>query len=557
MSDNIVILAREVREKIRAGEVVENPSSVVKELIENSIDAKSTRIVCEVEGGGLKKIRVVDNGTGMSPENLERSLKRYATSKIKDIDDISAIHTFGFRGEALPSIKTVSELIVESKLAEEDVGFLVQAEGEKIVEKRPQPRKKGTTVEVRKLFFNTPARRKFMKSESVEYRKIREVFNALVLRNRNIHFTLYHNGSLKFDAPPAGTLKMRVEQILGSNSISELMDFSYSYGRVKVEGVISKPEKGKSRRDFQFIFVNKRWVKSNLIGKAVYKGYGETLWGKHPRFVIEVSLPKNELDVNVHPTKREILFSRKQDVFESVFLSIKKEISNKKELPELSKHRGFYPIEGSKVERVKEERLLFSIQEEEKSTYDEGSIPKGFWQLHDSYIFASTKTGFMIVDQHAAHERIIFDRIMRRKSPLPPQMLLFPLNIDLSIEEEEFLEGNIEDFYELGFRIKKFSGRTVIFEGIPPFLKEIDEELVHDLLQDLMGNREGKDSFKEIAKEVSCKAAIKAGKEMKQSEINQLFDNLFATEEPYTCPHGRPTMIKFTLKELEKKFKRR
>jgi DNA mismatch repair protein MutL len=556
VSGNIIVLPREVREKIRAGEVIENPSSVVKELIENSIDAQGTRIMCEVEAGGLAKIRVIDNGIGMSPQNVERSLMRYATSKIKDIDDISSIHTFGFRGEALPSIKSVSELIIESKSADEEVGFLVRAEGERIVEKRPQPRKKGTTVEVRRLFFNTPARRKFMKSESVEFRRIREVFNALALRNRDIHFTLFHNGSLKFDAPPTHTLKMRVEQILGNNSISELMDFSDSYGRTKVEGVISKPANAKSRRDFQFIFVNRRWIKSSLVGKAIYKGYGETLWGKHPRFAIELSVPQSEIDINVHPTKREVLFSKKRDIFESVFLSIKKKISDKKKLPELSKDRGFYPIGASKASGVKEEKLLFSIEDEEKGSYDD-SLPKGFWQLHDSYIFASTKTGFMIVDQHAAHERIIFDRIMRRKSPLPPQMLLFPLSIDLSIEEEEFLEESIQNFYELGFRVKKFSGKTVIFEGIPPFLKEIDEELVHDLLQDLMGSGESKDSFKEIAKEVSCKAAIKAGKEMKRAEINQLFDNLFATEEPYTCPHGRPTMIKFTLKELEKKFKRR
>ena len=558
MSEKIIILPKEVRERIRAGEVVDRPASVIKELIENSIDAGSKRILCEVERGGVERIKVIDNGMGMSPLDLERSLERYSTSKIKHISDIPTIHTLGFRGEALPSIRAISEIVIESKPQEADMGFLIKAQGEEIVEKRPQPRKNGTTVDVRRLFFNTPARRKFLKSESVEFRHVRRVFIALAIENREIHFTLFNNGSLNLEIPPARELKERLKHILESDIVHNLLSFSKDGEKITIEGVGSKPEKARSGRDFQYIFVNRRWVNSNLVRQALYKAYGSSLWGKHPIFVIEISLPGTEIDINVHPTKKEVKFSRERELFESIYSSVKHALTSKNGLPELEKEKVLFFKEEEKRFGEREEQTLFAIVKDKEKVYEEEkTIPKGFWQLHNSYIFASTKTGFMIVDQHAAHERIIFDRIMRRKESIPPQMLLFPLKIDLTIQEEEFLEENIESFYELGFRIKKFSGRTIIVEGIPPFMKEIDEDVVHDLFQAIIESISGKEGFNEIARQVACKSAIKAREELKQEEMNKLFDNLFATDEPYTCPHGRPTMIKFSLDELEKRFKRR
>jgi len=547
-----------VREKIRAGEVVERPASVVKELIENSIDAGSKSIICEVERGGLERIKVTDNGIGMNPLDLELSLKRYATSKIKHISDISQIETLGFRGEAIPSIRAVSEMVVESRAEGADTGFLIRAQGEEIIEKRPQPRKGGTAVDVRRLFFNTPARRKFLKSESIEFRHIKRVFIALAIENRDIQFTLFNNGSLNLEIPPASDIKERLEHIHEGDAVHSLLSFSKKNDRIKIGGVVSKPEKAHPGRDFQFIFVNKRWINSNLIRQAIYKAYGNSLWGKHPVFVIEIFLSGTEIDINVHPTKKEVKFSNGNEIFEAVYSAVKNVLTSKEQLPELGQSKVFLFKEEKNRYGEQIEQTLLPIEKAEERFYkDEKIIPKGFWQLHNSYIFASTKTGFMIVDQHAAHERIIFDRIIRRKEAIPPQMLLFPTSVELTIQEEEFLEGNIENLYELGFRIKKFSGRTIIVEGIPPFMKKIDEGVIHELFQTMIENISGKEIFNEIAKQVACKSAMKAGEELKQEEMNRLFDNLFATDDPYTCPHGRPTMLKFSLDELEKKFKRR
>ncbi|MCK4233740.1 DNA mismatch repair endonuclease MutL [candidate division WOR-3 bacterium] len=557
-TEKIIILPRGVREKIRAGEVVDRPASIVKELIENSIDAQSTRVICEVDRGGLERIKVIDNGLGMSPLDLERSLERYATSKIRGLSDLSCISTFGFRGEALPSIKAVSDLVIESKLKDAETGFLIRANGEEIVEKRPQPAKVGTTVDVRKIFFNTPARRKFLKSESTEFRHIRRVFVALALENRKVHFTLFNNGKLNLEVPPSNGIKERFKYILEGDIVNNLLTFSNDDKNITIEGVISKPEKAVSGRDFQYIFVNRRWVSNNVIRQAIYKAYGNSLWGKHPIFVVEIFISGTEIDINVHPMKKEVKFSKAKDIFELVYNSVKDTLKSKSELPELDKERVFYLREEEKGFAKQEEHLLFSSEKIDVKDYKgEKTIPKGLWQLHNSYIFASTKTGFMIVDQHAAHERILFDKIIRRKEQLPPQMLLFPLRIELSISEEEFLQGSVEIFYELGFRIKKFSGKTIIVEGIPPFMKEINEDVIHDLFEFLEENVREKGLFNEIAKQIACKSAIKAGEELKQEEMNILIDNLFATDEPYTCPHGRPTMIKFTLDELEKKFKRK
>ncbi len=264
MAKKIIILPKKIREKIRAGEVVERPASVVKELIENSIDAESSRIVCEIEQGGAKKIKVVDNGTGMTPSETELSLERYATSKISVFDDIMRLQTFGFRGEALPSIRAVSELSIESKKQNSEMGFLIKTEGDGIVEKKPQAKMNGTTVEIKRLFFNVPVRRKFLKSETTEFRHIRRVFIALALVNRKIHFTLFNNGVLNLDFPPSKDLSERFSNLLGVKGVQTLLSFSRSNGAMRVQGVIARSEDAQSRRDMQYIFVNRRWVQNNL-----------------------------------------------------------------------------------------------------------------------------------------------------------------------------------------------------------------------------------------------------------------------------------------------------
>lgn len=557
MSDKIIVLPKEVREKIRAGEVIERPASVVKELIENSIDAQSTRILCEVERGGAHRIKVVDNGTGMSPVDIEQSLKRYATSKIRTMGDLTRLETLGFRGEALPSIRAVAELSIESKPADDEMGFLISVQGDEIVEKRPQPRSEGTTVEVKRLFFNTPARRKFLKSESTEFRHIRQVFLALALKCRSIHFTLFNNGAAVLDLAPTQDLRERFSQVLKGDDIDDMLEFEHDHGAIHIHGVITKPEKAHAARDAQYTYVNSRWIHNGMIRQAIYKAYGKSLWGKHPAFILEITIPGNHVDINVHPSKKEVKFKREKDVFEAVYSSIQAAITDKQQLPTLeAEGRSIFPERFHRYEGIKEQ-TLFAAEKTEGVVEKDRMVPKGFWQLHGSYIFASTKTGFMIVDQHAAHERIIYDQILKRKEPLPPQMLLFPLRVDLTLQEDEFLEGHIDGFYELGFRIKRFSGNSIVIEGIPPFMREISEEAIHQLFEDMIEGVTGKDVFQEMAQQVACSAAMKAGEELNGDEMNKLFDSLFATDDPYTCPHGRPTMIKFTIEELGKRFRRR
>jgi DNA mismatch repair protein MutL len=558
VSKEIIILPKEIREKIRAGEVVERPASVVKELIENSIDALSTQVICEVERGGIEKIRVIDNGIGMNREELELSLERYATSKIRHFGDLHTIETFGFRGEALPSIRAISELTIESRERENGTGFLIRSRGDEAVEKRPQPMKVGTIVEIRRLFFNTPARRKFLKSPATEFRHIRRVLIAMALVNRSIHFILYHNGKVDLDITPTDDLKRRFAQIVNPEVRDNLLSLESSSERIKIGGIISRPEKSLSRRDFQYVFVNRRWITSPLIRQAIYKAYGNSLWGKHPVFIIELIVPGSDVDINVHPGKKEVKFRKEREVFETVYSSIQRALSSKEGLPKLEKSHIFSLMKERESHGRIHEGSLFMFDGKVREEYkEEKSIPKGIWQLHATYIFASTKTGFMIVDQHAAHERILYDKMIRRKEPIPPQMLLFQLKVDLDLKEEEFLEENIDIFFELGFRIKKFSGRTIVIEGIPPFMKEIDEGVIHNLLGELIDNVKDRGIIEEIAREIACHVAIKAGEELKQEEMNVLIDNLFATDEPYTCPHGRPTMIKFTLSEMERKFRRK
>jgi DNA mismatch repair protein MutL len=557
VSDKIVILPQEVREKIRAGEVIERPASVVKELIENSIDAESTQIICEVERGGAKRIKVIDNGIGMSPDDLVLCIERYATSKIRTMGDLVRLETLGFRGEALPSIRAIAELTIESKRKADETGFLISTQENEIIERRPQPRIDGTSVEIKRLFFNTPARRKFLKSDATEFRHIRKVFLALALAHNAIHFKLINNGSVVLGLPPAKGVRERLGAILDLGIEKDLLEFKNDVGVIVVHGVVSKPEHAQSTRDAQYIFVNKRWIQSATVRQAIYKAYGKSLWGKHPVCVIEVALPGSSVDINVHPAKREVKFRRENEVFEAVYASVQGIITSKEMLPRLERE-GRFIFSGQPTGYVRaEEQTLFAKEVSQSGVESERMVPKGFWQLHGSYIFASTKTGFMIVDQHAAHERIIYDQIVRRKEPLPPQMLLFPLRVDLALEEGDFLEAHVDSFYELGFRMKKFSGNTMVIEGIPPFMREINEEVVHELLQDIIEDASGKDAFQKIAQQVACKAAMKAGEELAGDEMNKLFDSLFATDDPYTCPHGRPTMIKFTVEELERKFRRR
>jgi DNA mismatch repair protein MutL len=336
-----------------------------------------------------------------------------------------------------------------------------------------------------------------------------------------------------------------------------MLEFEHDFQSIHMRGVASKPDKAHSTRDTQYIFVNARWVQNTMVRQAVYKAYGKSLWGKHPVFVLDISLPGSSIDVNVHPSKREVKFRHQRDVFEAVYSVIQNAITDKRQLPVMEeKGRSIFPERTARYEQVKEQTLFVGEQRKDVPVH-EHMVPKGFWQLHGTYIFASTKTGFMIVDQHAAHERIIYDQILKRKEPLPPQMLLFPLRVDLALQEQEFLEEHIDVFYELGFRIKQFSGSSIVIEGIPPFMNEISEEVVHKLLEDMIEEVTGKDVFQEMAQQVACNAAMKAGEELNSDEMHKLFDSLFATDDPYSCPHGRPTMIKFTIDELGRKFRRR
>lgn len=598
----IFVLEEQTISKIAAGEVVDRPASVVKELVENSIDAGCRRVVVEVGKGGREYIRVTDDGCGISEEDVEAAFEKHATSKITRIEDLAALQTLGFRGEALPSIAAVSRIELSTRHESEGFGTYLRVEGGvELKERRRITRAVGTTIEIKSLFYNLPARIGTIKSESTELRHIIDVCINYVVIYPEIKFELFHD---EMENPIMSTLGNgemldAIVNTYGSSIARELIELkepdspvaSSPIIDIQVGGYISKPALVYSTKGHLHTYVNRRFVRSELMNKAIRKGYG-TLLAKytHPFVVVSLYIEPGEINVNIHPKKHEISFYHPTEVFHAIVKSVSATLRHADLIPEVvdvekeKTREATAGAERAKLFGVPDvgrweaiEALQTSFQTEgtpeisesrveggSGSGSDSGSLdirPAPLYQILDSYIIAQTEADDMImVDQHAAAERINFERLTGKYGQrIDKQALLRPYVPELSPHQLFLLRENEDTLRDMGFDIEQFGEGSYIIRAIPVvFYRLIGEEEIMDVMEDLVeesGKRE--DRLRILFATAACRASVKAGEKLSYESMRQIMEGLKNTKIPYTCPHGRPTMIRMSKKEIEKRFKRR
>lgn len=533
----IRVLSEETINKIAAGEVVERPASVVKELVENSIDAGATEVSVEVKTGGKNLIRVSDNGSGMDKDDALLAFSRHATSKISTEEDLMGINTLGFRGEALPSIAAVSKLELVTRTKEMAAGVRIRIEGGKTIEVKETGAPCGTMVCVQNLFYNTPARRKFLKSNTTELSHIISTISNYCLIYTNCGFRL--NGTIEIF--PKDSLLDRIRILYGNETAESLASVDFAKDGIIVRGFAGRPSATYPNRSHQFVFVNKRPITSRTVSYAVYDAYSTLIpRGRFPAVFLEISC--ESIDVNVHPAKKEVRFGDDRLVQEAVREGI---------LDALSVKRAAVPA------AVEDAKPDFS--------YVPPYSPQGSWdilerhddhkviQMNNSYIVTETDDGFEIMDQHAVHERVLYERIKTRAPE--GQRLLIPINIELTPAEENMFKKQGVLLKELGFNIEEFGGRSVIIDMIPAVMDKADIALfIKDVLHEkAVSHEDVKDG---IIETMACRAAVKQGDKLDVLEMQRLVRDWRQAKLPYTCPHGRPAVVKMTRQELDRKFQR-
>jgi DNA mismatch repair protein MutL len=588
----INVLPEEVINKIAAGEVVERPSSVVKELLENSIDSGAEHIEIEFDTAGKNLIRVIDDGSGMTRDDLKTALLRHATSKLKTADDLFNINTLGFRGEALPSIAGVSKLTIITRTKESDSGNKIVVEGGKTVVDQECASAVGTTVEVKNLFFNTPARKKFLKSDATERSHILHMIEELAVVHYETGFSVTSDSKPVFNSPKASRPDERVIDILGNDVYESLVPVTADFEFIKISGFISKIEKSRPNNDMQYFFVNNRPVTNRMLTQALYDSYRGSLFvNKHPACVLFVTINPAVIDVNVHPTKRVIKFSQDKEIYDLMVKQLRDVLAKQKSPSfELPKHgnteKGSEPRKKPATNRFDHKQnnrqfvqqqtastpsILGALNElKEKST--EEPLPSMFelsgthviGQLFNTYIIAQKEQNLLIIDQHAANERVLYEKFTGIKTKINQQGLLIPETLELRPHETVLIEHLLPDLNRLGFTIEEFGKNTVVIKSFPAILGEISriKEFVHEfirLLIDGINEPAAKTDPQHDDKIIraACRAAVKAHDKLTMEEIYSLINNLQKCSQPLTCPHGRPTMITITIDELEKKFKRK
>ncbi|MGB9612999.1 MAG: DNA mismatch repair endonuclease MutL [Candidatus Margulisiibacteriota bacterium] len=533
----IKILPEEIINKIAAGEVVERPASVVKELVENSIDAGATIIAIEVQKSGKKLIRVSDNGCGMSPEEINLALQRHSTSKIKSIDDLFNIQTLGFRGEALPSIASVSKLKIE-----------------------PNPSGCGLTVEVKDLFYNVPARKKFLKSDATELGHIGEIISKYVISFPQISFKFISDGKPLLMSTGSGKLIEAIVAVYGTELAKELMEINYQFPNGNIYGFISRPTISRIDRSYETFYVNQRYVRNFLLNRALEDAYRNLIPNqRYPVGIIFIEIDPKKVDINVHPTKREVKFANNQEIMEALTTAVKGNLSH---LTEKQIVRFSEKIERTmKTWQPEMTSPFFSAAplETQINIIPEPSLSP-IYQLKQTYIIATDHEELVLIDQHAAAERIIYDQLSEQNHANHKQFLLVPETIELNPSEGIILKNHLPYLHALGFEIEEFGVNSFIVRALPTFFTKINtKQLIIDLIGELY--EIGKSAQIEVVQEkikkvIACHSAIKAGEKLSSAQMLQLIKDLFATKNPSTCPHGRPTMIRLTEKDLAKKFKR-
>ncbi|MGL4453649.1 MAG: DNA mismatch repair endonuclease MutL [Sarcina sp.] len=644
----INVLDEHTSNQIAAGEVVERPSSVVKELIENSIDAGSKNITVEIEDGGVTLIKIIDDGSGIYNDDLRKAFLPHATSKIQNVDDIFRINTLGFRGEALPSIAAISKVNMKSKVESEETGWEVNIEGGTFTVDNEVGVNNGTVIEVRDLFYNVPARKKFLKSSSREGATINDIVSRIALAHPDISFKLFNNKKKVVHTYGTGNLVDVIRSIYGKNTAEDVLYFEQASDTVTIYGYIGKDTLARKSRNNQTIFVNKRYIKNRTISVAVENAYKSFNTGdKYPFFVLFIDVYPEFIDVNVHPTKSEIKFRNDREVFSTVFKgvhdvlseNVRREFNDGNEFLEDIKARELESEQCSFEKRLEElnelelqlknNESLFkekisidipvTINREEASmpntndtissnyvdsvikmendssavninthdySYEENAnvinetkiansynndsmkerVPKFpildiIGQYNKTYIIAQKDGTLYLIDQHAAHEKLLFEKYLKsiEKNDLLIQPLMIPLVIELSLNDYGYYEENQDIFEHSGFKIESFGMSSIKLSEVPYFLGKLDAKgfflLILDNLKNLGSGKTVEVKYNRIAT-IACKAAVKANDTLSESEMNQLLYDMRFLDDPFHCPHGRPTIIKFSNYDMDKMFKR-
>lgn len=644
---NIQVLDQITIDKIAAGEVIERPSSIVKELVENAIDAKATAVTVEIKEGGISFIRITDNGCGIPKEEVPLAFLRHSTSKIRCVEDLSGISSLGFRGEALSSIAAISQVELITKTRESEFGtkYVIEGGQEKSLEDAGAP--DGTTFLIHQIFYNTPARRKFLKTPMTEASHVNELMIRLALSHPEVSIQFINNGQKKLHTSGNGKLKDVIYHVFGRDIANNLLEVDERIDGIHLTGFIGKPLVSRGNRNYENYYINGRYVKSNIIAKAIEDAYKDfTMQHKYPFTVLHFKMDGQDLDVNVHPTKMELRFSNQQEVYNFVYHALKNALTEKEliprvELPEAKevpkipepsiekpmslpnqppsiekpeikdeayfmkkmrervesyhkqhsqaevKDRTQIHREPMQIDRIREaanyaraqakveesinppKKLESSMESTQLNFFEEKLLSKKsmkeyklIGQVFETYWLVEFQDQLYIIDQHAAHERILYEKTLRgmKDRNYTSQYLSPPIVLNLSMQEAELLRTHMDLFVGIGFEIEEFGGDSYAIRAVPDNLFSIaKKELLIEMLDNLseeITSKEAPDMIAEKIASMSCKAAVKGNSRLSAAEVDTLIGELLELENPYHCPHGRPTIIAMTKRELEKKFKR-
>ncbi len=594
MTGKIHVLPEHVANRIAAGEVVERPASVAKELIENALDAGAKEIEVAIEESGLRSILIADNGAGMSEQDAPIAFERHATSKIESAEELERVGTFGFRGEALPSIASVSQ--IEMVTADnEGTGLRITLRAGEIESQEPAPRTHGTTIVVRNLFFNTPARRNFLKSDRAEERRLRRVVIAHAFADLNVSFRYVRGGEEIFHAPAGESLQARVSRILGARIGDTLVEVSGSEQGPSVAGLVSNIDSTHANRNYQYFTVNRRPVEQSLLTQAVTVAYRDLLAPRRfPAVFLSLSIDASYVDVNIHPTKREVRFAPERAVFSAVQASVRRAIRSEKSLPSFWPQRGGatttlspgsprvepgppgLPLSGPAEWTYSDPHHPESRQGESPKTEAPDTVAEGdvvapeSWihrvdlgnvrQLGNTFLVATGRDGIVVVDQHTAHERILFEETIDRieRSPGDSQQLLFPETVEVDPELLTIAEEYEDPLEKSGFRVRPIGPRALLLEGVPAGIREGDPAgFLREFLEQLVRESgDEKSRSRRVAASIACHGAVRAGDSLNPEESRALLERLLHCDQPLRCPHGRPTFLSISLDEIARRFLR-
>ena len=560
---NIVLLDDLTINKIAAGEVIENPAAAIKELVENSIDAGANSITIEVENGGKTFIKITDDGNGISKDDLPLSIERHATSKLRQIEDLEKIDSFGFRGEALASIAAISKMTIISKTEEDVTATKMEVEAGDIISFEETVGTVGTTIIIEKLFFNVPVRYKFLKNDVTEFKYIKSKIEKLAISNPNVSICLINNGRQVLKTNGSGMLQDVIYTIFGKKISQNLVEVNYKENNIKITGFVGNTTIAVDTRKDELFFLNKRFIQNKTLYKAADEAFkGDTGIGKFSFAIINLTIPPSFYDVNIHPTKKEVKFKEEDVVYRTLYSAIKNAVLSKSflgnNIQEVNKEyvdSEFKFVTNhfleknyqEKTEDLEDEKDLIKRKEQRKIDY------KFIGISFKTYIIIEIEDQIYLIDQHAAHERIMYEQIKnnyKNKINTNTQMMLVPELIELPIKEINFIKQNLDLIKAAGYDIDFFGEKTVKINGIPDIdykSKVSTRHMFTDILDEMISKENG--SFKSIEERfiatVACKAAVKAGMTLTKQEVDYLIQNLLTLKNPYTCPHGRPTTIKF------------